>query len=153
MVLNSIILQWLVICLLFWQIIVTILLIQTILHYRRLTKNITKKDLKTVLTQILSQQELSSKEIALLKKSLTQVKIDIKSNLQKIGFVRFNPFSQTGGDQSFSLALLDDNNNGLVLSSLHSRDTTRLYTKTIKSGRAEGYDLSKEEIKAIQVAK
>ena len=153
MVLNSIILQWLVIGLLFWQIIVTILLIQTMLHYRRLTKNITKKDLKTILTQILSKQELEDKEISLLKKSLNQVKIDFKSSLQKIGFVRFNPFSQTGGDQSFSLALLDDNNNGLVISSLHSRDTTRLYTKTIKASKAEGYELSKEEKKAIQVAK
>ena len=152
MVLNSIILQWLLIGLLFWQIIVTILLIQTMLHYRRLTKNITKKDLKTILTQILSKQELEDKEISLLKKSLNQVKIDFKSSLQKIGFVRFNPFSQTGGDQSFSLALLDDNNNGLVISSLHSRDTTRLYTKTIKASKAEVYELSKEEKKAIQVA-
>ncbi|MFH0943344.1 MAG: DUF4446 family protein [Candidatus Beckwithbacteria bacterium] len=153
MLLNSIILQWLVLALLVWQIILTVLLIQTMVHYRRLTKNITKKDLKTILTQILSKQELDDKEIALLKKSLNQVKIDLKSSLQKIGFVRFNPFSQTGGDQSFSLSLLDDNNNGLVISSLHSRDTTRLYTKTIKAGQAEGYELSKEEIKAIQVAK
>lgn len=153
MVLNSILIQWLVLTLLFWLATVTVLLIQTMLHYRRLTKNITKKDLKTVFTQTLNQLDLTEKEILQLKKSLNQVKINLRSSLQKIGFVRFNPFSQTGGDQSFSLALLDDKNNGLVLSSLHSRETTRLYTKTIKAGKAEGYELSKEEIKAIAIAK
>ena len=153
MVLNSILIQWLVLTLLFWLTVVTVLLIQTMFHYRRLTKNITKKDLKTILSQILSQLDLNEKEITELKKALNQVKINLKSSLQKIGFVRFNPFSQTGGDHSFSLALLDGKDNGLVISSLHSRETTRLYTKTIKAGKAEGYELSKEESKAIQIAK
>jgi len=153
MVLNPIVVQWLVFILLFWLAIVTVLLVQTMLHYRRLTRNITKKDLKTILSQILSQLDLNEKEIIQLQKALNQLKINLKSSLQKIGFVRFNPFSQTGGDQSFSLALLDAKDNGLVISSLHSRETTRLYTKTIKAGKAEGYELSKEESKAIQIAK
>ena len=153
MVLNPIVVQWLVFILLFWLAIVTVLLVQTMLHYRRLTRNITKKDLKTILSQIVSQLDLNEKEIIQLQKALNQLKINLKSSLQKIGFVRFNPFSQTGGDQSFSLALLDAKDNGLVISSLHSRETTRLYTKTIKAGKAEGYELSKEESKAIQIAK
>ncbi|MCG2691201.1 DUF4446 family protein, partial [Microgenomates group bacterium] len=107
MVLNSILIQWLVLLLLFWLAIITALLVQTMLHYRRLTKNITKKDLKTILSQTLNQLDLNQKEIDELQKALTQVKINLKSGLQKIGFVRFNPFSQTGADQSFSLALLD----------------------------------------------
>ena len=77
----------------------------------------------------------------------------MKSHIQKVGFVRFNPFPQTGGDQSFSLSLLDENDNGFVLSSLHSRDTTRFYAKTIKNGQGDGYELSKEEKKAIKNSK
>jgi hypothetical protein len=77
----------------------------------------------------------------------------MKSHIQKIGFVRFNPFPQTGGDQSFCLSLLDETDTGFVLSSLHSRDLTRFYAKTIKNGKADGYQLSKEERKAIQNAK
>lgn len=153
MVLNSILIQWLVLFLIFWLAILTVLLFQAMLHYRRLTKNITKKDLKTILSQTLNQLGLNQKEIVQLQKSLNQVKINQKSCLQKIGFVRFNPFSQTGGDQSFSLALLDNKDNGLVISSLHSRESTRLYTKTIKAGQAEGYELSQEESKAVQIAK
>lgn len=153
MVLNSVLVQWIVLFLLFWLSMITVLLVQALLHYRRLTKNINKKDLKTILTQILNQLDLNEKEIFELKKTLAQLKINLRSSFQKIGFIRFNPFSQTGGDQSFSLALLDGKNDGLVISSLHSRETTRLYTKTIKSGKAEGYELSKEESKAIQIAK
>ena len=153
MILNSAILQYLVLFLLLWVIVLTVLLIRSLLHYNRLTNNISKKDLKTVLSQLLDKVELNEKEIAILNQELIKVKVNLKSTFQKIGFVRFNPFSQTGGDQSFCLALLDENDNGVVLSSLHSRETTRVYAKTIKSKNAENYELSKEELKAIQNAK
>ena len=55
--------------------------------------------------------------------------------LQRIGLVRFNPFEDTGGNQSFALALLDAHGNGLVVSSLHSRTGTRVYGKAITGGR------------------
>ncbi|MCX6816880.1 MAG: DUF4446 family protein [Candidatus Beckwithbacteria bacterium] len=153
MILNSVILQYLVLFLFLWVIVLTVLLVRSLLHYNRLTKKITKKDLKTVLSQLLDKVELNEKEIAILNQELIKVKVNLKSTFQKIGFVRFNPFSQTGGDQSFCLALLDENDNGLVLSSLHSREATRLYAKTIKNKQAENYELSKEELKAIQNAK
>jgi len=153
MLLNSVSLQWLTFLLLVWVVSLTVLVLQTMLHYRRLTKNITKKDLKAVLNQILSRQELDQKEISAINKAVAKLKLDLNLSLQKIGFVRFNPFSQTGGDQSFSLALLDNRNNGIVFSSLHSRENTRLYAKTVKNGKSEDYELSKEELKAIQYAK
>ena len=153
MLLDINLLQWLVIGLIIWVIILTALLVQTSLHYRHLTKNITKKDLKSVLSEILTQINLSQKTGENLTVSLKQVKNKMKSHVQKVGFVRFNPFPQTGGDQSFSLSLLDENDNGFVLSSLHSRDTTRFYAKTIKNGQSDGYELSKEEKKAIKNSK
>jgi hypothetical protein len=72
-------------------------------------------------------------------------------SLQKVGVVRFNPFKDMGGDQSFSIALLDFQNNGLVISSIYSREGNRVYTKPIKNGESE-YQLSDEEKEAISRA-
>ena len=70
---------------------------------------------------------------------------------QRVGLVRFNPFEDTGGNQSFALALLDAEGNGWVLSSLHSRTGTRVYAKPIRGGRSEAA-LSDEESSAIKQA-
>jgi hypothetical protein len=70
---------------------------------------------------------------------------------QRVGLVRFNPFEDTGGNQSFALALLDAEGNGWVLSSLHSRTATRVYAKAIRDGRSDGA-LSEEEAAAIKQA-
>lgn len=70
---------------------------------------------------------------------------------QRVGLVRYNPFEETGGNQSFALALLDADGHGWVLSSLHARSGTRVYAKAIKAGRAEA-GLSAEETDAIRQA-
>jgi len=67
---------------------------------------------------------------------------------QRVGLVRFNPFEETGGNQSFALALLDAAGDGWVLSSLHARAGTRVYAKAIKAGRSDAA-LSDEETAAL----
>jgi hypothetical protein len=74
-----------------------------------------------------------------------------RRSLQRIGLVRFNPFEDTGGNQSFAVALLDGNGTGFVLSSLHARAGTRVYAKAVSSGRTEGA-LSAEEMEAVRQA-
>jgi hypothetical protein len=74
-----------------------------------------------------------------------------RRSIQKVGLVRFNPFEDTGGNQSFALALTDAQGNGFVISSLHSRTGTRVYAKAIADGRADGA-LSDEEGEALQQA-
>jgi len=135
-----------------WLTSLTVLLISVLGHYRRLTKNINKKDLKTVLDSILSRLEISTKQQADLSRELSKLEQTSHCHIQKIGLVRFNPFPQTGGDQSFSLAFLDARNNGFVLSSLHSRESTRFYAKTVKAGVGIGRELSKEERQAVDHA-
>ena len=71
--------------------------------------------------------------------------------IQKVGVIRYNPFADTGGDQSFAIALLDSLGNGVVLSSLHSRTDTRVFAKPVQSGRSK-YQLSDEEHDAIKKA-
>jgi len=72
--------------------------------------------------------------------------------LHKIGMIRFNPFKDVGGDQSFAIALLNGKNNGITISSLYTREGTRIYSKSIIGGKSEKYPLTKEEEEAIRKA-
>ena len=72
-------------------------------------------------------------------------------SIQKVGVIRFNPFADTGGDQSFAVALLDAEGNGVVLSSLHGRADTRIFAKSVQAGRSK-HALSDEEQDAIRKA-
>jgi Protein of unknown function (DUF4446) len=74
-----------------------------------------------------------------------------QTSIQHIGLIRFNPFEDTGSDQSFALALLDDRRDGVVISSLHGRTNTRLFAKPVEGG-SSGHTLSDEEAQAIRVA-
>jgi len=73
----------------------------------------------------------------------------ISDSKVKINITRFNPFDNIGGDQSFILSILDQNNSGAILTSLHNRDLTRIYAKPIKNGEGDNITLSKEEKLAI----
>jgi hypothetical protein len=70
----------------------------------------------------------------------------------RVGVVRFNAFEDTGGNQSFALVMLDEAENGLIMSSLHSRNATRLYAKVMTAGRCD-VALSTEEAQALQLAR
>jgi len=74
-----------------------------------------------------------------------------EGSIQRVAVVRFNPFADTGGDQSFAIALLDARGDGIVLSSLHSRSDTRIFAKPVSGGRS-GHPLSDEEQEAIRQA-
>ena len=74
-----------------------------------------------------------------------------KITIQKTGVVRFNPFNEMGGNQSFVIALLDNKNNGFLISSLFVKDGSRVYSKTVKQGKSD-YLLSNEELEAINRA-
>ena len=71
------------------------------------------------------------------------------SSIQKLGFVRFNPFPDTGGDNSFMLILLDREHTGILLSSLYMREGARLYAKSIEKGKPK-QTLSAEENKLLE---
>jgi hypothetical protein len=74
-----------------------------------------------------------------------------QTSIQHIGLVRFNPFDDTGSDQSFAIALLDDRRDGLVISSLHGRSNTRVFAKPVEGG-SSSHTLSDEETQAIRIA-
>jgi len=102
------------------------------------------------LTFIVYKRNLSQKKVA--KPLLTQSDVDLSGlnkAISKVGLTRFNPFDGLGGDQSFILTLLDKKNCGIILTSLHNRDFTRVYAKSIKDGQPQNTTLSKEEKNAI----
>ena len=103
--------------------------------------------------EILSRVEKQGKKIDDLEQQSLVIEKKSLKHLQKIGFVRFNPFSDTGGDQSFCLSLLDNEDDGIIISSLHSRGQTRVYAKAVKKGKGKELELSKEEAEAIKKAK
>lgn len=83
---------------------------------------------------------------------VTDMDKTMKSNIQKVGLVRYNPFDEMGGNLCFALALLDGEDNGIVLNGIHSRTGSFTYAKPIQMG-VSIYMLSEEEIKAVEMAK
>lgn len=82
----------------------------------------------------------------------TRLERDLQATFGRVGVVRFNPFEgDTGGNQSFALALLDGRGDGFVISSLHARAVTRMYAKTITKGTSDSA-LSDEESAALRKA-
>lgn len=113
----------------------------------------TKADLKTILERLLAQVDELKQATETLKQRQSIAEEAAAGHLQQVGFRRFNPFTDTGGDQSFCLVILDRHKSGIVISSLHSRDQTRIYAKRILAGKPEGGALSSEEEKAFKEAR
>jgi len=135
-----------------WLVIITVLLVRMLLHYRRLTADVSKKDLISSLNQLISVSERNSEDLKNLNEKLNKETEENKRHFQRLGFKRYNPFTDTGGDQSFSFVLIDDFGDGIMISSLHSRENTRLYAKKIDGGKVVGQVLSSEEQEVIKQA-
>ena len=107
--------------------------------------------LEAALSTNLQRTEVLGREVDHLAARSAVIEADLRTALQKVGFVRFNPFEETGGNQSFALALMDAEGNGFVISSLHARAGTRIYGKALVAGRAETAR-SAEETEAVRIA-
>ena len=88
---------------------------------------------------------------AKLQRVLKKTKKTAELGINKVAFLRYNPFGDVGSDQSFTLCLLNSGEDGFVISSIHSREGTRVYAKPVTKGQSS-YNLSKEEQKAIDIA-
>jgi len=121
-------------------------------QYHLLTRGTDGGNLQQVLEAHMAdmrQAQASVQELDVLARGLERA---AHHHVQRIGFLRFNPFRDAGGDQSFALAVADQDGNGFVLSSLHSRDVTRVYGKPLAAWESV-YPLTDEEQQAIGKAK
>jgi hypothetical protein len=109
-------------------------------------------NLESMLTDHMIQVRDATGRVAELDELARRLERASRSHLQRVGFLRFNPFRDAGGDQSFAVAVTDQDGNGVVISSLHSRDVTRVYGKPL-AGWASPYPLTEEEEQAIKKAR
>lgn len=108
-------------------------------------------NLDEMLKQYISSVDRVEQENKNLENACKQNNKNQEKCLQKIGLVRYNAFQDTGSNLSFALAILDKNNNGIVLNGIYSREMSNIYAKPVESG-VSSYTLSEEEKEAIKKA-
>lgn len=87
-----------------------------------------------------------------LKDAIDRLENNLKKCVQKVGLVRYNAYNDTGSDLSFTLAIMDAEDNGVVVNGLYSRESSSIFAKPLVKGETK-YNLSAEEIQAIDIAK
>lgn len=121
-------------------------------NYLTLTQSVNKRTLDEVLSNLVHGQQNIKEDIAKLVARCDRIEKDEGYHIQKIGLLRFNPFKDTGGDQSFILSLVDAHDTGIVITALYSRSGTRWFTKRVAKGKGTEVELSEEEKKALHIA-
>lgn len=130
--------------LLIWLGVISYLLYKERDFLRKLFPKGEGKDIRAKFEEVVASLEETQKREQVLQKNLREFAREGLHHVQKVEVLRYNPYGDTGGDQSFSVALLDGTGRGMVLTSLHTRAGTRVYAKEIADGKSE-LRLSKEE--------
>lgn len=120
--------------------------------YRALTAGTSASNLEAILEDHLRQVRQATKRVTEIDELTSQMQRASRSHIQRLGFLRFNPFRDSGGDQSFAVALADQDGNGVTISGLHGRDAMRVYAKPLAAWESV-YPLTDEEQQAIRKAK
>ena len=134
-----------------WLLILTFLTLKQRNFLQSLFPKGQNRDIRNKFQELSESISGFEKTIKILENRLTGFKKDSLGDLQKLAVLKYNPYNDTGGEQSFSLVLLDGKMNGVLMTSLHSRAGTRIYLKNIKLGKSE-LELSKEEGQVLKKA-
>lgn len=120
--------------------------------YKKFMKKLGESEnLEEDLENYMYKVERVEKQNAEILGQLSGLDKDLEGCIQKVGIVRYSAFQDTGSDLSFSLALLDEKNNGVVMNGIYSREMSNIYAKPVKDGKSQ-YTLSEEEQEAIKRA-
>lgn len=120
--------------------------------YKKFMNGSNNKDIEQLLLEnirLSNDTTLKNKEI---ENRVSSLERNLQRCVQKVGVVRYNAFEGVGSDQSFSIALLDDNDNGVILSGIYSRESSTTYAKKLVNGNSK-HILSAEELQAISESK
>ena len=123
-----------------------------LIHYNKLGQGASEKGLRALLEDLVRASGENKKDIDLLREYCVKIEKEGKLHIQKVGLLRFNPFKDTGGDQSFILSLVDSNDTGIIVSGLYSRSGLRWYAKKVLNGKGAEHELSEEEKRALKEA-
>lgn len=119
---------------------------------KRLMRGKQGADLEETITTLINELDNIHKNIDEIEEYLADVERRLRRNIQGVRTIRFNPFPDHGSNQSFATAFLNEEGDGVVISSLYSRDKVSVYAKPITKHKSE-YELSTEEIQAIEEAR
>ncbi len=128
-----------------WFGILTFLVWQQNSFLRSLFPKGGERDIRKKFEEVVNTIEDFRNELIGSEKRVANLESEGLKYLQKVKLLRYNPYDDTGGDQSFSVSFLDKEGNGIVLTSLHARSGTRVFAKPVLKGKKERYELSKEE--------
>ncbi|MEA3356826.1 MAG: DUF4446 family protein [Patescibacteria group bacterium] len=117
-----------------------------------ITSGTSSKSLESIVKKYIITLDRCSDNLETVNNEFKVIRKETSKFLRKIGIVRFQAFKDTGGDQSFALAILDENDNGFVISSLYGRGFSKIYAKEIINGKSENYKLTEEESSALTKA-
>ncbi|MDQ0193698.1 DUF4446 family protein [Paenibacillus wynnii] len=109
------------------------------------------EDLEGLLVQLRNQGDMLEEEQRKHKDILQSAQEKIRGMKSNVAMKRYNAFGERGNDLSFSMAIIDDNRNGVVLTSLHNRENSYIYSKPLLAGESQ-YSLSPEEKEVIALA-
>ncbi|HNU95618.1 MAG TPA: DUF4446 family protein [Candidatus Paceibacterota bacterium] len=114
------------------------------IRLKRIFSGFKAKNMESLIAELTKKTKELEEERKKTELQITSIDKRLAQSIRNIETVRFNPFPQVGGNQSFAMSLLNDEGNGVVISSLYSRDRTSLFAKPIKAGQSE-FELTKEE--------
>ncbi|MGB9679701.1 MAG: DUF4446 family protein [Thermoanaerobacteraceae bacterium] len=120
--------------------------------YKKVIKSLNKGDIFDAVSEISKENEDIKEDLKKMQLNYNMLEKEVKTSIKKVGIVRYNAFSDVGSDLSFSIALLDSNDNGIIISGIYGRNDTATFAKPIEKSQSK-YPLSAEEIQAIERAK
>jgi Protein of unknown function (DUF4446) len=139
--------------------VLVILLISQAMRVKKLSTRLEKMSIGTddaslpdMITEVVERLHNAEHRADKIESAVAILQARLPSCVQRVGMVRYDAFDNVGGQQSFSLAMLDAQNNGVVLTSVYSRMDIRVYAKSISNGTAS-HPLSEEEEQALRDAK
>lgn len=135
-----------------WIVLLTIFYVRQVNFYKKLFSGTDVRSLEKVLNNLQDKQQKIDSSIKNLILDFAKINSHSLNYFYKTGLVRFNPFSDTGGQQSFAMAILNEKKTGIVLSHLFGRQGSRWYVKQITEGKSMDLDLTDEEKEAIKKA-
>ena len=120
-------------------------------RYRKLMRGVNNKNLEDMVISYLDRIDEVKNENEIMKQMYEQINGGLKACVQKTSMIRYKAFDDVGSDLSYSIALLDGNNSGAILTSIYGRNESTTYAKPIDKGISR-YDLSEEEKKVLEQA-
>ncbi|MBD5547729.1 MAG: DUF4446 family protein [Lachnospiraceae bacterium] len=119
--------------------------------YNKFMQGKNAKSLESEIVGLFDDNKFIKNAVDKNKKDINTLYHKLESSFQKIGIIKYDAFNQMGGKLSFCLALLDENNNGFILNSVHSTEGCYSYTKVIENGECK-ISLGEEESRALNIA-